>query len=41
LVDRLLGEGFEVIGLDSLLTGDLVNLESANRIFNDARAQAG
>jgi UDP-glucuronate decarboxylase len=31
LVDRLLGEGFEVIGLDNLMTGDLVNLESANR----------
>jgi UDP-glucuronate decarboxylase len=31
LVDRLLGEGFEVIGLDNLMTGDLANLESAER----------
>jgi UDP-glucuronate decarboxylase len=31
LVDRLLGDGFEVIGLDNLMTGDLVNLDSANR----------
>lgn len=31
LVDRLLAEGFEVVGLDNLMTGDLVNLESAAR----------
>ncbi len=31
LVDRLLGEGFEVVGLDNLMTGDLGNLESAGR----------
>jgi UDP-glucuronate decarboxylase len=31
LVDRLLSEGFEVIGLDNLMTGDLVNLDSAGR----------
>ena len=31
LVDRLLGEGFEVVGLDNLMTGDLANLESAGR----------
>lgn len=31
LVDRLLVEGFEVVGLDNLMTGDLGNLEAANR----------
>jgi UDP-glucuronate decarboxylase len=31
LVDRLLAEGFEVVGLDSLMTGDLTNLASAGR----------
>ena len=31
LVDRLLAEGFEVVGLDNLMTGDLGNLESAKR----------
>jgi len=31
LVDRLLGDGFEVIGLDNLMTGDLVNLDAAGR----------
>ncbi len=31
LVDRLLAEGFEVVGLDSLMTGDLTNLASASR----------
>jgi UDP-glucuronate decarboxylase len=31
LVDRLLGEGFEVIGVDNLLTGDLANLRAAGR----------
>ena len=31
LVDRLLAEGFEVVGLDNLMTGDLSNLESARR----------
>ncbi len=31
LVDRLLAEGFEVVGLDSLMTGDLANLSSAAR----------
>jgi UDP-glucuronate decarboxylase len=31
LVDRLLAENFEVVGIDSLLTGDLTNLTSANR----------
>jgi UDP-glucuronate decarboxylase len=31
LVDRLLADGFEVIGLDNLLTGDLANLAPAGR----------
>jgi UDP-glucuronate decarboxylase len=31
LVDRLLAEGFEVVGIDSLMTGDLTNLERAGR----------
>ncbi|MEO8799658.1 MAG: GDP-mannose 4,6-dehydratase, partial [Polyangiaceae bacterium] len=31
LVDRLLGDGFEVIGLDNLMTGDLANLERARK----------
>lgn len=31
LVDRLLAENFEVIGLDNLMTGDLGNLEAAGR----------
>jgi UDP-glucuronate decarboxylase len=31
LVERLLAEGFEVVGLDNLMTGDLGNLESAGR----------
>lgn len=31
LVDRLLSEGFEVVGLDNLMTGDLANLEAAMR----------
>ncbi len=31
LVDRLLGEGFEVVGVDNLMTGDLTNLASAGR----------
>lgn len=31
LVDRLLAEGYEVVGLDNLMTGDLENLESAGR----------
>ena len=31
LVDQLLADGFEVIGLDNLMTGDLVNLDSASR----------
>ncbi len=31
LVDRLLAEGYEVVGLDSLMTGDLANLASASR----------
>ena len=30
LVDRLLADGFEVIGIDSLMTGDLSNLASAS-----------
>ncbi|HEY6561058.1 MAG TPA: UDP-glucuronic acid decarboxylase family protein [Polyangiaceae bacterium] len=30
LVDRLLAEGFEVVGLDSLMTGDLTNLSRAS-----------
>jgi UDP-glucuronate decarboxylase len=30
-VDRLLAEGFEVVGLDNLMTGDLANLEAAGR----------
>jgi UDP-glucuronate decarboxylase len=31
LVDRLLAEGFEVVGIDSLMTGDLTNLSDAAR----------
>jgi UDP-glucuronate decarboxylase len=31
LVDRLLDEGYEVVGLDSLMTGDLTNLSKASR----------
>lgn len=31
LVDRLLAEGFEVVGIDSLMTGDLTNLGNAAR----------
>ncbi len=31
LVDRLLAESFEVVGLDSLMTGDLANLSQALR----------
>jgi UDP-glucuronate decarboxylase len=31
LVERLLADGFEVIGLDNLMTGDLTNLEGAKR----------
>lgn len=31
LVERLLAEGYEVVGLDNLMTGDLTNLESARR----------
>ncbi len=31
LVDRLLAEGYEVVGLDSLMTGDLTNLSRAGR----------
>ncbi len=31
LCDRLLAEGFEVVGLDNLMTGDLANLASARR----------
>jgi UDP-glucuronate decarboxylase len=31
LVDRLLAEGFEVVGVDNLMTGDLGNLEKAGR----------
>ena len=31
LVDRLLAEGFEVVGIDNLMTGDLGNLEKAGR----------
>src|SRR5688500_10954963 len=31
LADRLLAEGFEVVGLDNLMTGDLSNLRSALR----------
>jgi UDP-glucuronate decarboxylase len=31
LVDRLLAEGFEVVGVDNLMTGDLGNLEQAGR----------
>lgn len=31
LVDRLLSEGFEVVGIDNLMTGDLANLASAGR----------
>jgi UDP-glucuronate decarboxylase len=30
-VDRLLDEGFEVVGMDNLMTGDLTNLERAAR----------
>ncbi len=31
LVDRLLADGFEVVGLDNLMTGDLTNLAAAGR----------
>ena len=31
LVDRLLADGYEVVGLDNLMTGDLSNLASASR----------
>ncbi|MSP25621.1 MAG: SDR family oxidoreductase [Myxococcales bacterium] len=31
LCERLLGEGFEVVGIDNLMTGDLTNLESARK----------
>jgi UDP-glucuronate decarboxylase len=31
LVDRLLAEGFEVVGLDNLMTGDLTNLSEASQ----------
>ena len=31
LVDRLLADGFEVVGLDNLMTGDLANLKQAGR----------
>jgi len=31
LVDRLLADGFEVVGLDNLMTGDLRNLDKARR----------
>lgn len=31
LVDRLLAEGFEVVGIDNLMTGDLTNLSAAGR----------
>jgi UDP-glucuronate decarboxylase len=31
LVERLLGEGFEVVGIDSLMTGDLTNLAGPSR----------
>jgi UDP-glucuronate decarboxylase len=31
LVDRLLAEGYEVVGLDNLMTGDLGNLSDAGR----------
>jgi UDP-glucuronate decarboxylase len=31
LVDRLLADGYEVVGLDNLMTGDLANLDKAAR----------
>ena len=31
MVDRLLAEGYEVVGLDNLMTGDLTNLSRASR----------
>ncbi len=31
LVDRLLADGFEVVGIDNLMTGDLANLRAAGR----------
>ena len=31
LVDRLLAEGYEVVGLDNLMTGDITNLSGAGR----------
>jgi nucleoside-diphosphate-sugar epimerase len=31
LVDRLLDQGYEVVGFDNLMTGDLVNLSRASR----------
>lgn len=40
LVDRLLAEGFEVVGLDSLMTGDITNLSQA-RLSPHFHFQAG
>ena len=31
LVDRLLAEGYEVVGMDNLITGDLRNLDHLNQ----------
>ena len=31
LVDRLLAEGYEVVGLDNLMTGNLANLHRAGK----------
>jgi len=31
MVDRLLAEGYEVVGFDNLMTGDLTNLEAASK----------
>ena len=41
LVDRLLDEGFEVVGIDSLMTGDLGNLANAARRFLDIELNDG
>ena len=38
LVERLLGEGFEVIGLDNLMTGCMSNLDVAKRQLDELHA---
>ena len=39
LVDRLLDEGYEVVGLDNLMTGNLTNLAKAGRDPHDKGLQ--